>query len=362
MQILIPTTTPGDWKRLLARETHWKVGRSAMTLAKCWEEFKLEGGPPEVLRMLPSAQFFMALPEYKVPLPPAGGRPSQTDLFVLGRDADGLIAVSVEGKVDEPFGPTLEERRADPSGGVQERINYLLSTLQLPEAIPGQIRYQLLHRSVAALLSARKFGARRAFMLVHSFSEVDAWYEDFAAFAALFGVTVEPGKACLLGEFDGIRLEAGWCRGDQRFRTTHVIMVGSIEPRDALGGYHILTFAETGFAMLSIYGREFGMENSRLQDCADKANDEDRCETLHPMAPISVVPRKYIRDLDNADLLSAQIREFLAMNKARIGASRLLIDFRAGVAPFVLQGVQMALASADADVFEHVTVVGSNAQ
>ena len=131
MLICIPTQGPDDWKRLLAKEHHWKEGYSAMALARCWEEYKAGGAPPEARRLLGEMAFLLAVPEYKVDLPPKGGRPSQTDLFVLARDADGLVAISIEGKVDETFGPTLDKRRADPSPGVKERIEYLLGLLGL---------------------------------------------------------------------------------------------------------------------------------------------------------------------------------------------------------------------------------------
>ena len=150
MHIYVPTQGPEDWKRLLAREHHWKEGYSAMALATCWEHYSDQGGPPEIRKALGGASFFLAIPEYKVDLPPKGGRPSQTDLFALGHQGDNLVAVSVEGKVDETLGPTLEERRADQSAGVKERIGYLLNLLRLPPDIPGSVRYQLLHRTAAA--------------------------------------------------------------------------------------------------------------------------------------------------------------------------------------------------------------------
>ncbi len=220
MHIYVPTVVAEDWKRLLAKAYHWKEGHSAMALAMCWEEFKRQGGPPEVRRLLPGLSFFMAIPEYQVDLPPKGGRPSQTDLFALGARNDGLVAVSVEGKVDEPFGPTLQERRADPAPGVKERINYLLGLLRLPGDIPQTIRYQLLHRTAAAIKAAAEFNARDAVMLVHSFSQEmphGKWFSDFAAFGALFGTDPRPDALQSIGTFDGVSMQIGWCRGDARF-------------------------------------------------------------------------------------------------------------------------------------------------
>jgi hypothetical protein len=222
MQIYLPTTIAEDWKRLLAKEYHWKEGRSAMAMALCWEGNKDRGGPPEVRRLLPGVSLFLAIPEYRVDLPPAGGRPSQTDLFALGTSSQGLVAVSVEGKVDESFGPTLEERGSDSSPGVLERIRFLLNLLALPSDIPGSIRYQLLHRSAAAILAAGRFRASRAVMIVHSFSQETPeakGFADYAAFVRLFGKDAKPGELRRIGTFEGMPLDLAWCKGDSRYLT-----------------------------------------------------------------------------------------------------------------------------------------------
>ena len=191
-----------------------------MAMALCWEGNKDAGGPSEVRRLLPGVSLFLAIPEYRVDLPPAGGRPSQTDLFALGASREGLVAISVEGKVDESFGPTLEERRGDSSTGVQERIRFLLNLLSLPADIPGAIRYQLLHRSAAAILAAGRFHAARAVMMVHSFSQEmpePKGFADFVAFLRLFGKDARPGELCRIGIFEGVPLDLAWCKGDSRY-------------------------------------------------------------------------------------------------------------------------------------------------
>jgi hypothetical protein len=221
MQIVVPTTKPEDWKRLLAKQSHWKPGYSAMTLARCWEAAKRRGMPPEVQQILPGVTALIGTPELQVDLPPAGGRPSQTDFFLLGREANELVAITVEGKVEESFGPTLEERRQDRSPGVKIRIEFLLKTLGLPPDVPGTIRYQLLHRTVSAVLCARKFAARRAVMLVHSFSPAGTWYEDFAAFAQLMRAVPMKGSALPVGSRDGVDLRLAWCTGARRFLGRH---------------------------------------------------------------------------------------------------------------------------------------------
>ncbi|SRR5712692_8093470 len=220
MQICVPTQVPEDWKRLLARESHWKEGYSAMALAQCWEAYKDRGCPPEIDKALFPVSIYLAIPEFKVYLPPITGHPSQTDLFVLGAEAEGLVAISVEGKVNETFGPTLDERRSNLTPGLEERIGYILNLLQLPSNISGTIRYQLLHRCTAAIHSAVQFHAYRAVMLVHSFSPSmphGAWFEDFQAFGSLFNCDLEPERIETVGTFHGVQLDLGWCRGESRF-------------------------------------------------------------------------------------------------------------------------------------------------
>jgi hypothetical protein len=217
MHIVLPTTKAEDWKRCLAKPSHWKAGHSAMALAQCWEATKRRGLPAEVRAILPQAEPLIAIPELQVDLPPKGGRPSQTDLFVLARETQGLVAITVEGKVEESFGPTLEERRLDRSAGVKMRIEFLLKTLGLPADVPGGIRYQLLHRTVAAILSAQRFAARRAVMLVHSFSSNATGYEDWSTFVRLLGAVPRKGIELAVGSREGVDLSLAWCSGPSKY-------------------------------------------------------------------------------------------------------------------------------------------------
>jgi len=225
-RIFVPTSSAEDWQRLLAKpDLHWKAGYSAMTLAKAWEAAGDGGFPPEVRRTLATSdrpgvedlRLLLAIPEYEVPLP-GGRRPSQTDLMVIARGESGLVVIAVEGKVDESLGPTVGEKRAERSRGVDERLEYLQAMLELPDC-PDHVRYQLLHRTVSALVVAREFGAGIAVMLVHSFSPTGKWFPDFQAFAHLFGKSAEPDRLLSLGDRAGIALHIGWCVGDQSFRS-----------------------------------------------------------------------------------------------------------------------------------------------
>jgi len=223
-RIVVPTESADDWKRLLAKpELHWREGFSAMTLAQSWEAAH-PSVPPEIQAALRSAgdpalddlELLLAIPEYQVDLP-GGRRPSQTDVLALMRGAQGLVAIAVEGKVDEPFGPTVGEKRAERSPGVDERLAWLLDFLQLGEC-PDPIRYQLLHRTASALIVAQHYHAAAAVMLVHSFSPDALWFNDFAAFVRLLGAVPGVGEVSRVERHGQAPLFIGWAKGDQRFR------------------------------------------------------------------------------------------------------------------------------------------------
>ncbi len=224
-RIYVPTIGPNEWQRLLADPAkQWRIGFSARTLAYCWEA--ANGWPPEMAALFASSSIpelstiepLLAIPEYKVKLPPRG-RPSQNDLFVLGKAADSqLVAMTIEGKVDESFGPTLGEWCSAASGGKAERLLFLTRELGLPDALPPTVRYQLLHRTASALLLAQQFNARYAIMVVHSFSRARAWFEDFAAFVTLFGSRGSATDSLLaLRQRGEIMLYAAWVSGDTRY-------------------------------------------------------------------------------------------------------------------------------------------------
>jgi len=219
-RILVPSAGPESWQALLAKpELHWATGYSARTVAHSWEA--AAGLPPEVGALLTPVfgpvDLLFAIPERKTPLP-GGRRESQSDVFALVRHAEGLVACTIEGKVDEPFGPTVAEFRVGMSPGKAERIDYLCKLLGIDEC-PGEIQYQLLHRTASALIEAERFFAHDAAMIVHSFSPEMRWFEAFRGFCGLLGHDAEPGKPTLVTVPSGKRLLLGWACGDQRFRS-----------------------------------------------------------------------------------------------------------------------------------------------
>jgi len=219
--IYIPARSPDDWARLLADPVkHWRTGYSARTLACSWQS--ADGFPAEIQAAfsqnehLSDIQLLLAIPEHKVPL--AGGtRPSQNDIWALARAKPGLVSIAVEGKVSEPFGPTLSEWLAQGSKGKASRLAFLRRELNFNEKIAGTIRYQLIHRAGSAVIEAKRFGASHAVMLVHSFSPTREWFQDYEEFALLLRAEVAVNRVVYAGERGCVHLHIGWICGNEKY-------------------------------------------------------------------------------------------------------------------------------------------------
>ncbi len=129
----------------------------------------------------------------------------------------GLCVIGVEAKVLEPFGPLVAEKRAKASSGQSERLTYLQSLLRV-ERFDDAIRYQLVHRTASALLTAREFHAVAAVMLVHAFDTPDAQRIDFEAFKLALNAREVSHLLYKVATFEKPALYLAWCDGDSKFR------------------------------------------------------------------------------------------------------------------------------------------------
>lgn len=218
-RLLVPTLGPSDWRRLLANpSTQWVRGKSAYVTAVAWEAARTtpRGLPLQVCQILDThddlrgAVLLLGIPEHRVYLP-GGGHASQTDLWALLRKEDHLISLAVEGKSGESFDKTVGEwlTSAKPNSRKPSRLAFLRERLGLSHVEVTRIRYQLLHRTAAALLEAERFTADFALVLIQSFGgQNDASsFSDFQAFGRLFDLELNlaelseakvPGKQRLL--------------------------------------------------------------------------------------------------------------------------------------------------------------------
>ena len=223
-KVYIPARNPEAWKNLLADSIHWKPGHSAWALAHSWQ--KAEGFPATVervfrnsgLELFRNVELLFAFPEHKVDLP-ARGEPSHSDLLAVARGNGQLVVMAVEGKVKEPFGNKTvgEWLGKSPSDNRFKRLTYLLNRLALREDEVQNIRYQLLHRTVSALIEADRLCAANALMLVHSFSEKNAWFDEYADFLSLFELPAVPDLVVGPAAVNDTDLYFGWVRGDRKF-------------------------------------------------------------------------------------------------------------------------------------------------
>jgi len=223
-RILVPTQTGADWQRLLAKpEAHWKPGASAMTAAASWEAAAC-ALPPEISNLLESSReplltgqrLLVAMPEWPVALP-GGSTASNTDVLAICRNEQGLCVLGVEAKVFEDFGPLLSEKRAQAASGQQRRLEYLQRLLGV-EHFEDTIRYQLLHRTASALLTAREFHARSAVMVVQAFDTPASQRLDFDAFRSVLRAVELAPFIYQVPNFQGPALFLAWCDGDAKFR------------------------------------------------------------------------------------------------------------------------------------------------
>lgn len=186
-----------------------------MAAALSWEA--ASGLPLEISKLLGGqTELLLAIPEHKVALP-GGNRASQCDVFALAKAFNETIAIAVEAKVNEPFGPTVGEWMANASAGKTQRMQFICNLLGLSAPVPDGMRYQLFHRTAAAVLEANRFKTDRAAMIVQSFSQEHRWLEDFQAFVTLFGLRAELDQAVTYELPSGMPLTLGWAVGSEAF-------------------------------------------------------------------------------------------------------------------------------------------------
>jgi len=217
--IYIPSHSEEDWKQFLAEpDKQWKDGFSAKSLAVAWHT--ANGLPLSVVQAFKNShneifkdlEMIFGIPEYKVSLP-GGERASQNDLFVLARNCTELIPIMVEGKVNESFGPLVSDWSKDMSKGKQTRLQYLVDLLNLQTKNINNIRYQLLHRTASAIITAEKYHCKTALVLIHSFSDKNKSFDDFSDFVNLYNLS--PIVDGIVGpvSLNNINVYFGWVNG-----------------------------------------------------------------------------------------------------------------------------------------------------
>jgi type III restriction enzyme len=101
--------------------------------------------------------------------------------------------------------------------GYRKRLASICDLLDLTQPLPGDVYYQLLHRTAAAIIEARRFKTDAACMIVHSFSPTGKWFDAFERFVALFGLKAEKGRLMAVRPNGSPPLYVGWATGDPQF-------------------------------------------------------------------------------------------------------------------------------------------------
>lgn len=194
-----------------------------MTAAACWEAAG-NNLPREISTLLSSSRLpaltdlslLAAIPEWEVALP-GGETTSNTDVMAFCSNSSGLSVVAVEAKVLEAFGPLVGEKRSTASANQFVRLEFLNRLLKV-ENFPDATRYQLLHRTASAILTAQAFHASTAVMLVHAFATPADRQADFRSFCATMGGReIVPGLF-KVESFTHPTLYLAWCNGNEQFR------------------------------------------------------------------------------------------------------------------------------------------------
>lgn len=102
---------------------------------------------------------------------------------------------------------------------------------------------------------------------------------------------------------------------------------------EAGSNYHVLTYAEEGFAPLNFHARQYGLDKDLLCKFADTVNERDEIGSLAPLAPISAIPRRLVRDTKDSEELTQFIQSFLEKNASTLKAESIIFDFVTSTLP-----------------------------
>jgi hypothetical protein len=175
-----------DWKRFAGPVSgdQWAEGYSALELARSWLEHEPLPDLRKILDLIPELSSFTAergVPEMKSSFDAYRG-PRTHDLLVIGDAAGGRTVLTVEGKVNEPFGQTLDQYRAaakrlleqNPDTNAPARLDELVWALagwklSVDQAVDHRmkLRYQLFTAVAGTVAAGTKEDAAAAVFCVH---------------------------------------------------------------------------------------------------------------------------------------------------------------------------------------------------
>jgi hypothetical protein len=87
------------------------------------------------------------------------------------------------------------------------------------------------------------------------------------------------------------------------------------------------------------FASELGLDGATIHQFADRINATNESGSLHPRAPISAIPCRYLRELaepENESVMNEfkrQIEDFIEANSRTIQATRILVDLHVSPDP-----------------------------
>ncbi|MBX9897247.1 MAG: hypothetical protein K2Y17_05000 [Qipengyuania sp.] len=212
----VPLRAPEDVIPHLGAPHHWKQGRSAKHLIDSW--WTANEIPASLKRLLDEAPEWRnavlidAFAERCTSLEDSRPSHSQSDLLAIVGVGNGIAVLSIEAKVDEGFDRTVGEWIGDGSKGKALRLARLRALLGIEDRIVSELRYQLLHRTAAAVLEAKRYRTNQAAMIVQSWCPERSSLDDYSAFCRVLGIAVtECNKLTDPISLGDVGLRLGWC-------------------------------------------------------------------------------------------------------------------------------------------------------
>jgi hypothetical protein len=167
-----------DWEAYSSPTTkkhNWVDGKSTKELAKVWMRNGTGQIPDELTSLFNSApelghvEINLAIPECKTKIDQYGTHRLH-DLLLYGKNDHDKIVISIEAMIDESFGPTIKDRKANnrEHSNMDKRIARLTQALFYKKDV-SHIKYQLLLALGGTLVEAKKHKASFAVFVIHEF-------------------------------------------------------------------------------------------------------------------------------------------------------------------------------------------------
>ncbi len=165
-----------EWRRYCTRKRQWKERRSAAELAHSFFRTGYASLPREIDSLMKthpetaSVRLRICEPEMITQLDNFRGGHRNHDAVLLDDEESPTSLMSIEAKVDEPFGDIISKRLVGASPNAQTRIHQLSMALfgRFDTGI-AEHRYQLVHAISGTLIEAGRCGASQAIFVVYEF-------------------------------------------------------------------------------------------------------------------------------------------------------------------------------------------------